>query len=66
MQPTNRPDQPVNQLRSYWYTGSALSVIRPSLSLVRQSWTRYWTVFVTRRSPANSFRQSLKTNLFRR
>jgi len=46
-------------------TGSALSVVGPSLSLVRRSGTHYRTV----RDPAlssNSFRQSLKTNLFRR
>jgi len=38
----------------YHVTGSALSVVGPSLLLVRRSGTRYRTVSATRRSPATA------------
>jgi len=46
--------QPLHITWLYHVTGSALSVVRPSLSLVRQSGTRYLTVSVTRRSAATA------------
>ena len=66
--PTSFYGQPLDITWPYHVTSSALSVVGPSLSLVRRSGTRYWTVSATRHSPATAseFRQSLKTNLFRR
>ena len=46
--------QPLDITWLYHVTDSALSVVGPSLSLVRRSGTRYRTVSVTRRSPATA------------
>jgi len=53
--------QPLNITWLYHVTGSALTVVGPSLSLVRQSGTRYRIVSATRRSPA-----TLSDNRWRR
>jgi len=56
--------QPLDITRPYHVTGSALSVVGPSLSLVRRSGTRYRTVSATWRSPATASHNRWKRTYF--
>ena len=56
--------QPLDITWPYHITGSALSVIGPSLSLVRRSGTHYRTVYVTWHSPATASDNRWKRTYF--